>query len=223
MRQIINREEDAVSPIIATIILIAITIVLAATLYTALTYYASNSTTSKPPVAVEISATLTKGFYYNCTINGGSPINLYYNNTTFYKLNINSINGCNGNISFYDIGFIITYKNGTSCGKTIIEINPTPCPYNMSYFDRNPCAINISNFDSPGKNYTTGAIAINNFDLVVLHPVRHMIPSSVYLFIPVKVLNPNGEGQTNAPQNQICSIEVINHVRQFVLFSVNTS
>lgn len=221
MRQIINREEDAVSPIIATIILIAITIVLAATLYTALTYYASNSTTSKPPVAVEISATLTKGFYYNCTINGGSPIQLN-NNTTFYKLNINSINGCNGNISFYDIGFIITYKNGTSCGKTIIEINPTPYPMNQDYLYRNPCAIKISNFCDPGKNITTGAIAINNFELVVLHPVRHMIPSSVYLFIPVKV-RPNGECETMAPQNQICSIEVINHVSQFVLFSVNTS
>jgi flagellin-like protein len=221
MKQIINREEDAVSPIIATIILIAITIVLAATLYTALTYYASNSTTSKPPVAVEISATLTKDFYYNCTVNGGSPIQLC-NNTTFYELKINSINGCNGNISFYNIGFIITYKNGTSCGKTIIKINPTPYPYNMSYFDRNPCALKISCFYDSGKNYTTGAIAINNFELIALHPVRHMIPSSVYLFMPVKV-RPNGECETMAPQNQICSIEVINHVKQFVLFSVNTS
>ncbi len=221
MKQIINREEDAVSPIIATIILIAITIVLAATLYTALTYYATNSAISKPPVAVEISATLTKGFYYNCTINGGSPIQLN-NNTTFYELKINSINGCNGNISFYNISFIITYKNGTCCGKTLIEINPKPYPYNMSYFDRNPCAIKIACYDNPGKNYSTGAMAINNFELIMLHPVFHMISSSVYTFIPTKVYQ-DGRCKSMAPQNQICSIEVINHVKQFVLFSVNTS
>ena len=222
MKQIINREEDAVSPIIATIILIAITIVLAATLYTALTYYASNSSTSTPPTAVEISATLTKGLYYNCTDNGGSPIQLDSNNTTFYELKINSINGCDGNISLFKVAFIITYKNGTCCGKTLIELNQQPYPYNISYSCRNPCATRVATFNDPGKNYSTGAIAINNFIFVALHPVWHMISSSVYIFIPAKA-RPNNGFQSMAPQNQICSIEVINHVRQFVLFSVNTS
>ena len=68
MKQVIQgSDNNAVSPIIATIILIAITIVLAATLYTALTYYASTSSSSKPPVAVSISATLTEKCYVNYT------------------------------------------------------------------------------------------------------------------------------------------------------------
>ena len=221
MKQIINREEDAVSPIIATIILIAITIVLAATLYTALTYYATNSAISKPPVAVEISATLTKGFYHNCNING-VPVMPLKNNTTYYELKINSINGCDGNISIFNIAFIITYKNGTCCGKTLIELNRYPYPYNLTNFCQNSCSEPGFLYGDPGKNASSGAIAINNFMFSTNHPVFHMISSSVYIFIPTKVY-PDGRCKSMAPQNQICSIEVINHVKQFVLFSVNTS
>ena len=46
MKQIINKEDKAVSPIIATILLIAITVVLAATLYTVLGGFTSGLSTS---------------------------------------------------------------------------------------------------------------------------------------------------------------------------------
>ena len=55
MKQIINKEDKAVSPIIATILLIAITVVLAATLYTVLGGFTSGLSTSG-------SATLSANF-----------------------------------------------------------------------------------------------------------------------------------------------------------------
>ena len=63
MKRIEFRRDKAVSPLIATMILVAITIILAATLYTALINYASNSSKTTPPPAVEISATLTEKCY----------------------------------------------------------------------------------------------------------------------------------------------------------------
>ena len=75
MKQIINKEDKAVSPIIATILLIAITVVLAATLYTVLGGFTSGLSTSG---SATLSGTFanttstTNGFNYSLSISSSS-------------------------------------------------------------------------------------------------------------------------------------------------------
>jgi flagellin-like protein len=75
MKQIINKEDKAVSPIIATILLIAITVVLAATLYTVLGGFTSGLSTSG---SATLSGTFanttssTNGYNYSFSISSSS-------------------------------------------------------------------------------------------------------------------------------------------------------
>ena len=212
MKQVIQgSDNNAVSPIIATIRLIAITIVLAATLYAALTYYASTSSSSKPPVAVSISATLTEKCYVNYTECHSMPYaNLlgFANDTTFYELHINSINGCNGNISLKNIQFIISYKNSSTLHKCVISHIPTQVSPSAQ-----PCHTTIASFAGPcGTNFT----------LTWFHPFRHMISGSIFLFQPYYSSYPSGD-EIYSPQNKIYSIEAVNYVNQTILFTANIS
>lgn len=65
MKEVIQREDKAVSPIIATILLIAITVVLAATLYTILGGYTTFLGASTPSASVTVNnaSTSTLPFY----------------------------------------------------------------------------------------------------------------------------------------------------------------
>ena len=95
MKQIINKEDKAVSPIIATILLIAITVVLAATLYTVLGGFTSGLSTSG-------SATLS-GTFANTTSN------VSYGYT--YSLSISS--SSSGGIAITSLELKITNGTGT--------------------------------------------------------------------------------------------------------------
>ncbi len=66
MKEVIQRDDKAVSPIIATILLIAITVVLAATLYTILGGYTTFLGASTPSASVQVknSSTSTLPFYF---------------------------------------------------------------------------------------------------------------------------------------------------------------
>lgn len=66
MKEVIQREDKAVSPIIATILLIAITVVLAATLYTILGGYTTFLGASTPSASVQVknASTSTLPFYF---------------------------------------------------------------------------------------------------------------------------------------------------------------
>ena len=95
MKQIINKEDKAVSPIIATILLIAITVVLAATLYTVLGGFTSGLSTSG-------SATLS-GTFANTTSNASQGFN--------YSLSISS--SSSGGIAITSLELKITNGTGT--------------------------------------------------------------------------------------------------------------
>jgi flagellin-like protein len=212
MKQVIQRSDNnAVSPIIATIILIAITIVLAATLYTALTYYASTASSSKPPVAVSISATLTEKCYVNQTECHSMPYGGpgFSNNTTFYELYINSINGCNGNISLKDIQFIISYRNNSISGRCVWSC--------FKYLIQSNGSLNCTVISS----IQTKSIIGSNFTLTWFHPIEHMISGSIFLFQPYYFNY--AHKMIYSPQNKIYSIEAVNYVNQTVLFTANIS
>ena len=89
MKQIINKEDKAVSPIIATILLIAITVVLAATLYTVLGGFTKGLSSGNPTASI--------------SFNEVSPYN--------YSLSVNSISG---NVSLSSV--VLQVYNGTATG-----------------------------------------------------------------------------------------------------------
>ena len=89
MKQIINKEDKAVSPIIATILLIAITVVLAATLYTVLGGFTKGLSSGNPTASISFLET--------------SPDN--------YSLSVNSVSG---NVSLSSV--VLQVFNGTYTG-----------------------------------------------------------------------------------------------------------
>ena len=89
MKQIINKEDKAVSPIIATILLIAITVVLAATLYTVLGGFTKGLSSGNPTASISFVES--------------SPDN--------YSLSVNSVSG---NVSLSSV--VLQVFNGTYTG-----------------------------------------------------------------------------------------------------------
>ena len=89
MKQIINKEDKAVSPIIATILLIAITVVLAATLYTVLGGFTKGLSSGNPTASISFVES--------------SPDN--------YSLSVNSVSG---NVSLSSV--VLQVFNGTATG-----------------------------------------------------------------------------------------------------------
>ena len=89
MKQIINKEDKAVSPIIATILLIAITVVLAATLYTVLGGFTKGLSSGNPTASISFDETSTNN----------------------YSLSVNSISG---NVSLSSV--VLQVFNGSYTG-----------------------------------------------------------------------------------------------------------
>ena len=89
MKQIINKEDKAVSPIIATILLIAITVVLAATLYTVLGGFTKGLSSGNPTASITFDETSTNN----------------------YSLSVNSISG---NVSLSSV--VLQIFNGSYTG-----------------------------------------------------------------------------------------------------------
>lgn len=95
MRKIVNREDKAVSPIIATVLLVAITVTMIATAYTLLENYIPSPVPNTPSAALKV--------VYNTQPSG----NTYNGNYTIY------INSLNGNVSVGDVSLIVTLSNNT--------------------------------------------------------------------------------------------------------------
>ena len=98
MKEILHEEDNAVSPIIATILLIAITVVLAATLYSVIGGYTSYLGSTTPTASLTVTDLNTQ-------------------TDSSYMIYISSVSP-NGNISLSDVNLLITNSTGT-----VSEIN----------------------------------------------------------------------------------------------------
>ncbi|MHB1708330.1 MAG: archaellin/type IV pilin N-terminal domain-containing protein [Thermoplasmataceae archaeon] len=98
MKEILHEEDNAVSPIIATILLIAITVVLAATLYSVIGGYTSYLGSTTPTASLTVT-----------------DLNTHVDSS--YMIYISSVSP-NGNISLSNIDLLITNSTGT-----VSEIN----------------------------------------------------------------------------------------------------
>ena len=97
MKQIINKEDKAVSPIIATILLIAITVVLAATLYTVLGGFTKGLSSGNPTASISFVETSTNN----------------------YSISVNSVSG---NVSLSSV--VLQVFNGTETGSINLGTAP---------------------------------------------------------------------------------------------------
>ena len=78
MKQIIKKEDKAVSPIIATILLIAITVVLAATLYTVLGGFTKGLSSGNPTASISFVETSTNNYSISVnSVSGNVSLSIY--------------------------------------------------------------------------------------------------------------------------------------------------
>ena len=99
LKPVLYDKDKAVSPIIATILLVAITVILASTLYLALGGFFKTTTSTTPTAALSVASggannyTLTVGSVSSTSISVGSvEVEIFINGTGHFspKLNINS-------------------------------------------------------------------------------------------------------------------------------------
>ena len=102
MKQIIKKEDKAVSPIIATILLIAITVVLAATLYTVLGGFTKGLSSGNPTASISFIETSTNN----------------------YSISVNSVSG---NVSLSSV--VLQVFNGTETGSINLGTSPHTTTY----------------------------------------------------------------------------------------------
>lgn len=95
MKQIIAQDDKAVSPIIATVLLVGITVTMVATAYTLLENYIPNPASQTPSAALKV--------VYDSHITGSS----YSGNYSLY------INSLNGNVSVNDVNMLVTFSNNS--------------------------------------------------------------------------------------------------------------
>ena len=98
MKDILHKEDNAVSPIIATILLIAITVVLAATLYSVIGGYTSYLGSTTPTASLRVA-------------------NINTQTDSTYMVYVSSVSP-NGNISLSDTELLVTNGSGS-----VSEIN----------------------------------------------------------------------------------------------------
>lgn len=99
MKRVIVKDDEAVSPIIATILLVAITVVLAATLYTILGGYTTFLGSSTPQASITVKPVTSSP----------PPIYMLY------------VQQFGGNISLDDVQLVITNSNNTVYYSTMIN------------------------------------------------------------------------------------------------------
>lgn len=116
MRKIVYREDKAVSPIIATVLLVAITVTMIATAYTLLENYIPSPVPSTPSAALKV--------VYNTQPSGS----LYYGNYTVY------LNSLNGNVSVRDVNLIVTFSNNTVDEITLQQVFSNSNSFNYSTY-----------------------------------------------------------------------------------------
>ncbi len=129
-----RKNKRGVSPIIATILLVAITVVIAAVLYVLVSGYLGHSTAS--PITIGWGSTsfnenaAKTHFYYNTTVESVSPSNLHWNDIVSvsvktssngpYAGTVNAITvfGANGGSAVFSAGSW-TFSGGMSSSTTI--------------------------------------------------------------------------------------------------------
>lgn len=95
MKEVVCREDKAVSPIIATVLLVGITVTMVATAYTLLENYLPNPTAQTPTAALKL--------VYDSHLTGST----YSGNYSLY------INSLNGNVSVTDVNMLVTFSNNS--------------------------------------------------------------------------------------------------------------
>ncbi len=108
MKKVILNDDKAVSPIIATILLVAITVVLAATLYTILGGYTTFLGASTPQASIQVNEVAT--------------------NPPVYQLYVNQYGG---NISLSEVQMVITTTNN-SVYYNVLSNDQSSKPFNES-------------------------------------------------------------------------------------------
>ena len=117
MRQVISKDDKAVSPIIATILLIAITVVLAATLVTILGGFTKGASGSAA------NASVSPIQFTNNTTSKSSPNNVYINVTAF---------SVSGGVSSSKITFTVTITNSTGTTTLTGNLAKVTSPYTVT-------------------------------------------------------------------------------------------
>ena len=141
MKQIINKEDKAVSPIIATILLIAITVVLAATLYTVLGGFTKGLSSGNPTASISFVET--------------SPFN--------YSLSVNSVSG-NVSLSSVDLQvFNGTYTASINLGTPVKSGTMTGLGLNTSKGKYTFSGTGVLNYtiNNGGSKYLTPTTSIS--------------------------------------------------------------
>lgn len=95
MKSVLVKEDKAVSPIIATVLLVGITVTMVATAYTLLENYLPNPVAQTPSAALKV------------VYNSNSAGSAYNGNYTVY------INSLNGNVSVSDVNVLVTFANNS--------------------------------------------------------------------------------------------------------------
>lgn len=95
MKPVTQREDKAVSPIIATVLLVGITVTMIATAYTLFENYLPNPIAQTPTAAIKI--------VYDTHVTGA-------NYTGNYSVQINSLNG---NVSASDVNILVTFSDNS--------------------------------------------------------------------------------------------------------------
>ncbi len=125
---VIEKKDKAVSPIIATILLVAITVILASTLYLALTgFFTTSSTNTAPKVSLGEKNITTGSVFqsYKITISSVGSNNIAYS-SAYFELSLNS--GLTIKFTFSSGNYTVTGSTtewianvlaGTTSGSTI--------------------------------------------------------------------------------------------------------
>ena len=137
MKNVLSREDKAVSPIIATVLLIAITVTMIATAYTLLENYIPNPVPQTPSAAIKV--------VYDSHVAG----TVYAGNYTIF------INSLNGNLSVNDVNLIVTLSNNTVLELSLNQAYAAGAVYSLTNY------LNISLLSSSGYLTSTSMISLH--------------------------------------------------------------
>ena len=140
MKQIIKKEDKAVSPIIATILLIAITVVLAATLYTVLGGFTKGLSSGNPTASISFVETSTNN----------------------YSISVNSVSG---NVSLSSV--VLQVFNGSYTGSLNIGTASTSGHLNLSGPTSHNHIVNYT-ISNGGSKYLSPTTSISLTDFYFL-------------------------------------------------------
>lgn len=135
-----RKEDDSVSPVIATILLVAITVVLAAVLYATISSMGINTTTAPPVVGTSRSTTATDWVFTVTAISGGrtilqSDVYVQLKNSTGFVITTEPLLNASGthgfkyvpgnSDAFLEVGDVFLLSKDYTVGTIIMFVNPT--------------------------------------------------------------------------------------------------